>query len=244
MLLFCDIYKVKAGDTLYALGKKRGFDNPGPIVAFPANAALFRTPMSPNQLAINTTLRIPWHPSVLQKLIATSEFLIDDTADFTKELLEKEKKSHEDLEDFLFKIDAVNMIAQIGVSITSLGVEYVEKGYELTNKEVIKWLLAENRPHLILGDVVPMVADPKEPKKDFKFYMRHAFGPWTPSYWASVWAAASSGDMDVWLYGSSVIEQRNAYKIQAQADRDIAKLKEKIENLKWQLALPCYAYRI
>jgi hypothetical protein len=200
--------------------------------------------MSPNQLAINTTIRIPWHPSVLQKLIATSEFLIDDTAEFAKDLLEKEKKSHEDLEDFLVKIDAVNMIAQIGVSITSLGVEYVANGYEMESKEVVKWLLADNRAHLILGDLVPMALDSKEPKKDFKFYMRHAFGPWTPSYWASVVAAFSTGDMDVWLYGSSVIEQRNAYKIQAQAERDIAKLKEKIENLKWQLGLPCYAFRI
>jgi hypothetical protein len=76
MELLFDTYLVKPGDNLYKIGTSRGYKNPGPIVAFPANQALFKSPQTPYLIRAGERLCIPWHPDLLRKLIATSEEMI------------------------------------------------------------------------------------------------------------------------------------------------------------------------
>ena len=86
--------------------------------------------------------------------------------------------------------------------------------------------LADAGVHTFAGDLAPLIIpSPSSPKKVFKFVVRHTLGPWTPSFWTSVWIAIKQGDVDLYLYGSDAVAYRTAMQIKDQADRDITKLK-------------------
>lgn len=85
----------------------RGFDNPGPLVGYPGNQALFRS-RSGNLLRPGDRALIPYHPDVLQKA-------------------------------FLFKIDAANMLANMGMGIGPLIAK--GPGATMSSKEGIAWLV-------------------------------------------------------------------------------------------------------
>ena len=95
----------------------------------------------------------------------------------------------------------------------------------------------ETQPREITTLVVP---EPTAPKKDFKFYIRHTLGPWTPSFWTSVYAAVKTGDIDTYLYGADAIRFKRCSEISAQANRDIDRLKTRIQAARAQLMMPFY----
>ena len=39
------------------------------------------------------------------------------------------------------------------------------------------------------------------PKKDFRFFVRHTLGPWTPAFWTCVYEAVKEGDVDLTCMG-------------------------------------------
>jgi hypothetical protein len=82
------------------------------------------------------------------------------------------------------------------------------------------------------------------PERDFKFWVRHALGPWNPSFWASVYAAVKEGDLDLYLYGPDAIAFQQKLKIKAQAEADIAKLRAHLNEAQRQLLQPFYKQRI
>ena len=82
------------------------------------------------------------------------------------------------LEEYLRKIDAINMIAQVHVSTGALIAEATEHSGCLTSRQIVV------RPcHPVVGDLARLVIPaPTVPKKDFRFLVRHALGPWTPVF--------------------------------------------------------------
>ena len=244
MPTFQDVYIVKPGQTLSAIAKSRGYNNPGPIFAFPANHSLFPTVHSADVIRPGQRIYIPWHPDLLRKLIVTSDALTVDATEYATKIIERQIRGKEDLEDYLRKIDAINMIAQITVSMASIVIEGMIEGGELSSRQIAMWL-ADSRVHMIAGDMVPLIIPtPTAPKKDYKFYLRHTLGPWTPSFWSSVWVAIQEGDVDLYLYGSDALTYRTAMSIKAQADKDVAKLQTTKNDAMKQLAMPYYHKRI
>jgi hypothetical protein len=244
---FHDAYTVKPGDNLWKIGKSKGYSNPGPIVAYPPNRQFFQI-HSPDHLKPGDSFFIPWQPELLRKFIATMEDLVVSVQETAKELIEGEEQNREELEQFLVKIDSINLIAQIHVSIGALAVENAAamagKEGAMESGELLEWL-ADNRVHMIAGDLVPMIVpQPNAPKQDYKFYIRHALGPWTPSYWASVYTAIKTGDLDLYLYGTDAIVYRNAKTIADNAKLEIIKIQAPLNHAKQQLALPIYLYRV
>ena len=75
----------------------------------------------------------------------------------------------------------------------------------MSSKEAVLWLV-ESRVSIATG-VIPIPA-PDAPKKDFKFYLRHALGPWNPSFWTSVAVAIREKDLDIYLYGADAMTHR------------------------------------
>ena len=111
---FYDSYVVKPGDTLSKIAQIYGFSNPGPIVAFPPAASFWRG-RSPNLIRPAERLSVPWLPDLLRKVIATSEHLIAEIGKDSANLIQGQYHDKKQLESFLFKVDAANFLAGVGV---------------------------------------------------------------------------------------------------------------------------------
>jgi len=242
--MFYDVYVARGNDVneLTTIGRKYGYDNPGPIVAFPPNRACFPRSASPGAVRTGTRLLIPWHPNLLRKLVVTQEHLASEVASRARELIEEQPANKEELEHFLILIDSVCMLANVGKGIGEL-VAHGAKHGEMTAAQMVNWFL--NSRLEIASDITTLsVPAPSQPKKDFRFFIRHTLGPWTPSFWASVYGAIRSGDVDTYLYGPAAIEYQTKMNIKRQADADISHLRAKIQDAKQQLSMPFYGARI
>jgi hypothetical protein len=159
---------------------------------------------------------------------------------WASELIRQQVANKSELEEFLLKIDIANFLAGTAVSIGGLAVQGL-KGVEMSSKEAVLWLV-ESRVSIATG-VIPIPA-PDAPKKDFKFYLRHALGPWNPSFWTSVAVAIREKDLDIYLYGADAMTHRASVQIKNQAEKDIAKLDAKVAEARAQLGMPFYKKRI
>jgi hypothetical protein len=238
---FHGTYQVKPGDNLSKVARTKGFDNPGPIVAYPPNASFFRS-RSPNMLRPAESFLIPYHPDLLRKIIATSEYLIVEVVKSTKAIIGQEVRNKQQIDEFLFKMDAINFLASIGVGVAQLSAKGI-RGVEMSADEVVQWFV-NSRINIASNVATLSIPAPSAPKQDFKFFVRHALGPWNPSYWATVYGAIKEGDLDLYLYGTDALTHRNAVAIKAQADKDIEKLKQRITEARAQLGQPFYSRRI
>lgn len=235
-----DVYIVKAGDNLTKIAKNHGFGNPGPIFSYPPNKTLFRN-RSPDAIRPGEKIRIPYHPDLLKKIIATSKYLASELASETTKIM-REQDIHKDvLEKFLIKIDAANMLANVGVGLGGLIAK--GPGATMTSKEAVSWLVS-SRANVASNVATLSIPTPTAPKKDFNFFVRHTLGPWNPSFWASVHSAISEGDVDIYLYGADATTQKTKQKIKQQAEKDIAKLRTRWSDAEGQLKQPYYRARI
>jgi len=188
---FYTAYPVKPGDTLFGIGKSRGFANTGPILAYPPNSALFAQRFGPAflqtsrdfRLTVGDNIRIPWNPTTLQKTIATSEFLATEVAADTRRLVQEQIHTKEEMDSLLFKIDAANFLANMATSVGGLARAYAANSFELAESKVVEWF-TENRVTVMAANVTTLaVPAPSAPKRDIaNFVIRHTLGPWNPRF--------------------------------------------------------------
>jgi len=253
---FHERYRIQAGDNLTKVGRAKGFDNPGPIVAYPPNATFFRG-RSLDMMRVGEQFLIPYRPDLLRQIIRTSQELIPQVAQMAKELMDAEKRNKKTLENFLMAIDAINFVAGLGASLgmqsaksaaaasraAGAGADDAARMAEQSADDILKWL-KETSTSVAGGTTTMVVPAPTAPKQDFSFWVRHTLGPWNPSYWTSVFAAVKENDLDLYLYGADAVTYRNCKKIQEQADEDIDRLKQKMQAAEQQLTMPFYSHRI
>lgn len=139
-------------------------------------------------------------------------------------------------------VDALCMLASVGKGIGELAIHGLRHA-EMTSAEMVGWVV-NSRLDIANNIATLAIPAPAEPKKDFRFYIRHTLGPWTPSFWALVYAAAKTGDVNIYLYGPAAIEFQTKMKIKNQAEADIKRLRAKVQVAKQQLAMPFYYVRI
>ena len=245
-------FPVSAGQDLFRIASSRGFDNPGPVIAYPPNKPLFEKRFGATYLKVARDFRlmpgdvlfVPWHPDSLRKTIATSEYLIREVRKDMHSLVSRQLKTKDDMNDLLFKIDAVNFLANIGAGVVALAKNFAAKGFTLGEEEVVSWFV-DSRINVASNIATMAVPAPSEPKMDFtSFLIRHTLGPWNPSFWVTVYAAIDEGNVDYYLYGTDVVMSQNVMKIQMQATRDIQQLQNRIAAPTQQLQAPFYQHRI
>lgn len=234
-------YAVKRGDNLTKIGKPWGFSNPGPIFKYPPNQSTFKG-RTADQLRPGDRLMVPYPPESLKKIVATSRHLAADVARSAKKLIAEQHANQKQLEQFLFKVDAVNFLASLGVSIGALSVQGA-KGAQMSSKEALLWL-AESRASIASNIATFCIRAPQAPRRDFRFWVRHSLGPWNPSYWASVVTAIKEKDLDVYLYGAGATTHKAVTKITRQANSDIKKMEARASEARRQLAMPFYRHRV
>jgi hypothetical protein len=252
---FHDVYTVQSGDTLYKIGQRRGFRNPGPIVAYPPNQGFFKG-RSPDLIRPQERFLIPWLPDKLQKFITWQEALVQDVKILANKMMKEELTNKEELEGLMMKLDALTMVACFFVAvgfaaregavvaagkIPEAAEKAAEQSAEIDSK-MAEWF-ADTHGHLF-ADMTLMSAPPAPSTSGWKFYARHAFGIWTPSYWGSIAGAVSAGDLGVYLYGSEWTQYKNAQNIANNAKLAIIKAQAPIMHARCQLALPFYRNRI
>lgn len=241
-MAFHDVYTVRTGDNLGTIARSRGYDNPGPIVAYPPNRGLFPQNYTPNVVHAGLQLLIPWHPDLLRKLIATSDYLIRETATFATRLIQEQIRNKSEIDDFLLRIDALNFLTSLLAGIGYLAVVGA-RGAEMSSSEALTWLI-DSRAGIASNITTIVVPSPTTPRRDFRYFVRHTLGPWNPSYWASVIEAYKEGDVDIYLYGTDAVAYKNSLRIKQQADRDIDQLCAKVAAARQQLGMPFYNDRI
>jgi hypothetical protein len=256
---FHDVYTVQPGDSLSKIGHRKGFRNPGPIFAYPPNQGFFKG-RSPDLIRPKERFLIPWLPDKLQKFITWQDALIQDVKVLANKMIKEELTKKEELEDLMMKLDAITMVACFFVAVgfaaregTVVLAEKMPAAAEEAAKAAAKQsaeidskmveYFADTHFHLA-ADITLMSAPPEPSTSDWKFYARHAFGMWTPSYWGSVAGAVRAGDVGVYLYGSEWTQYKNAQNIANNAKLAIIKAQAPIMHARCQLAMPFYRTRI
>lgn len=85
-----------------------------------------------------------------------------------------------------------------------------------------------------------LIPAPKKPEKGGMFYLRHAFGAWNPSYWASIYGAVKEGNIEIYEYGSAAISHQQAvraYNIYVKTER---KIQGELRDIKKQASCGYY----
>ncbi|HTV77322.1 MAG TPA: hypothetical protein VMF03_03635 [Steroidobacteraceae bacterium] len=254
-------YQARAGDTVVNLASRRGFSNPGPLVAYPPNRALLARKFGPNFLAVSQEFPLsngdlfylPWREEALRNLVNVFEKLIADTRKDSDDMIQGLMKDKEELESFLMKLDimAVASGAVIG-TFAAAGVYAAElKGVEsvyltkIIKSDVGDFLLGR---FLNVGGVVSVATDaPSATRKrwdSLRLLVRHTLNVTSPSYWASIMVAISQGDADIWWSGPDHIAADKAREIAAHAKSEIQNFQNGVNAAKRQLALPFYRHRM
>ncbi len=226
--------------TLEQIAESTGWPNPGPIVSFPANQSLFNfSPTLQSVLPKGTKLWIPWKEDSLQRMIQTCQSIILWTAQYAEKEVEQAKARNEEYENFVGTVDVISIIATtlatLGISAANLirgGAEGAAQGAtEMSEEEFLKWqreavkdfALDRINTGLTVGGLAFGVQKPKlDTAGDWaRLVLRHATGPLTPSWYASIYAAIAEDDADIYIFGSSEMLYREVSKIQAEANKTI-----------------------
>lgn len=243
-------YTAIGGQTqeLDSLCRQYGYDNPGPIAAYPPNTILFPGSRTPGVLKKGSRILVPWHQSQLKCLIDFSSRLAHK---YRKAALEVVGNLSEMTRDIDSKLNTLDAICTVATGLVQLGGAAVKGAAAMKSgakvmpegKKWIPWLTSDRI--LPVGQAVASaVSAGASTNNGAGFIVRHTLGPWNPSYWASLWAAGSEGDMDIWLYGTSAIENKRSNEIKRQFDRDIGNLTDKVRKASEQMKMPFYNYRV
>jgi hypothetical protein len=231
-------------EELTELGRMHGYENPGPIVAYPPNVGHFNQNLSPGILPAGIKLYVPYSQALLLKTAVTHEYLASATTQQLQRLLATPSVDRKELESFLFKIDAINFLGSFTTAIGGSAVAArAGKNLVTSSKDLAKWLM-QDRMTTATNLTTMVLPQPEKPRKDFNFFVRHAFGAWNPSYWASVYASIAEADVDIWLHGSSAIEFAEKLRWKVNLEKDIERSKLTARHARLQIAMPFYGHLV
>jgi hypothetical protein len=252
-------YHAASRDTISNLATRRGFSNPGPLVAYPPNRGFFVQRFGPGFLAVSQdfklsqgdTIYLPWREEALKNLVVVFEKLIEGVRRDTETIKQGLKEDKEQLESYLTKLDiiAVASGAVVG-TFAAAGVYAAELSHaesfflkKIFENQIGEFILGR---FLNVGGVIAVATDAPSavPKRGdtLRRIIRHTLNVTSPSYWASIIVAIREGDSDIWWSGPDHIAEDKIREISVRAEHEILDLQRGVTAAKRQLALPFYRH--
>jgi hypothetical protein len=235
-------YTAQGGETITQIARQFGFESADPLSHPPYGYA-------PNmRLAKGDVIYVPFPPRRLQNWIDTTEKMIKGAKEGLKEAVETQKIMKENLENYLMKIEALSILANMakgaveGIKIGAKAAKAVTNHYaKKITEEMAEWGIdeAKGTSEELLGAAIEASG---APKRGLILALRH-FPPlgWrSPAYWASLASAIASGEYEVFLYGPEGIAEKRCEKLAGETSRYIEDLNFHIALMKIQLDSPIY----
>jgi hypothetical protein len=236
-------YVAEGGESVTEVARRFGYDNPGPL----CHAPYFYSPYM--RLKKDDKLFVPWPPRYLKYWIVASVKLQKMVLERLAEGIKSQHEAKEDFESFLIKIELISIVLSLGVSqiegaaLTAKamsGTSSVAK--EVTEEAII--MLTEKAGEKSVEILNLALEASHAPKTGIVFYLRHTAGLISPTYWASVYAACKTGELEAWLYGPEGVERKRIQQMTSQSQRELFELGLKIDFMRAQLESGLYKYRV
>ena len=237
-------YFAFGGETVSEVARKFRFESPNPL-----NHPEYGYPLN-MRLRHGDVIYVPYTPSHLRQLIGLSERMIRGTKEEAEKLLEQQHLNQEEFEGFLLKIEAISILANVGVGlvegakITSAALNATSRAAEHeAAEEALHWIIKEGA-HTNAEILGAAIEASKAPKKGFFFYLRHSPIGWlSPAYWASMIASLKSGEPELFLYGPEGLAHKRAEEIVSHARRYVEDLGNQMDFMRAQLQSRIYYWK-
>lgn len=229
--------------TWFQVARSTGFDDPGPILAYPPNIARWRTSENPDgTVAAGREVLIPFKTSTLERMIAAARSAITDSAIQAEKLIAMVKADGDQINRVFATADiaaaVIGAFASIGVGISQAGKAAqapISFSGAAAEEEVLVMLKDGIAPRV--SNIVTTITPTPDPAGGsgaghwFKLIVRHTLGPWNPSFWASVALAIKEDNADIYIYGMDAFTAQQTRQIANQAKAQIGKWKEQIKDM-------------
>lgn len=271
---FVALHPVKKGDTLKKIAKQWGFENPGPIIAYPNNLPLipFRVvdhrydkhryrlsrwaPISKELDPERTpVLFIPAPNDWLAFYVVHTSQLMKRYTKIAQKEVSKVVQDAEDVKDMILLAEALAVVAGMAASFIGLAKEGIKLSGG-TAAEATKALTASAKAR-ITAQAIAMSANPltlvlPKPiglKKSGARYHAHKWTgwAWSASWWSGFWTGLIVGGdegADIWMHGPDAITVKTANRIMARLSRDLIFLQEAIGAAGRQMQAPYYKHKV
>ncbi len=235
----------------------------GPVQGYPLNEGVFSN-QNPRTIKSGQTVAVPWSKNKLrhycETVLATKALLIQTTKDLENEV----DDAYTTLGRWCFGCDLVAALTGLaaGPAIGKLqtagkvaavptafikcstSVQAAGKSQILSNSLIAAMKMVGGGAGAVefsagsLSYALGLISvDPSQ--SNLTFTIRHAFGFWSPSYWASVYDVVVNGeDLDVWLYGPGAAQRAFRQKLQDDMQAACRRLNERIQAARAQASAP------
>ncbi len=250
---FYDLYQAQSTEALSRLlVGKFGWNlpNPGPIIAFPPNRALvveFSETLTPG-----TRLAVPWTQLRLHRQIGLVQQDIRERSEAVKKTVQTVAANSKELNDTAMTVDAICACCTL---VVGLGTAAVGTYKALASTEKAAAMARGLQTAGVVGGLgfyngVKTLAglDPGafvgRSQAWYSVLLRHSMGLLSPSYWASLYASAKTGDWDLWKYGGQAIDNKVIQDSLRTLTREVLQRNIQMAAMSRQSKMPFYGYRV
>jgi hypothetical protein len=233
---FLWIYECNGTETLEQIGRKHDYSlDYGPIAAFPLNPEFHDPRAVPGK---GVKLFIPWPRHLLQRIRDRKVEGLAIALERTRALMAEVDADEKDINEFFLKIDLMAFAASMMASISLVVLEgfgfFGPKAAQLTAEELTRLSVLRLIPNRDVRQIelmiflldkagskaqlfsTAMLPAPKRQELGVRYYLRHAFGAWNPSYWVQTITAIATQDIELWMVGPGALANRDRTKIYRQ----------------------------
>jgi hypothetical protein len=250
---FYDLYETHSTEALSRLlVGKFGWNlpNPGPIIAFPPNRALVLT--FSETLPPGTRLAIPWTQLRLHRQIGLVQQEIRERSEAAMTTVRAVTANSKELNDTAMTVDAICACCTLVVGLGTAAVG-TYKALASTEKAaaMARGLRAAGLPGglgFFTGVKTLVGLDPGafvgRSQAWYSVLLRHSLSLLSPSYWASFYASAKTGDWDLWKYGGQAIDDKVIQQSLRTLTGEVLQRNIQIAAMSRQSKMPFYGYRV
>ena len=247
------LHTVKRGDNLTKIGRKYGFDNPGPIFHYHKNNNLFKVKKrTSDKIFPGDKIYVPLHPKAIEKRIEKKRELIKDFGRFKTKISREELKNKKEIDNLFGKIDLAFAFLSFGSGIKKISKEAIKKGTEASTTKIVAQAAVTSK------DIYAALNGPEYQDNGHKLGLRffNAINDFTTifsgglksmtnvTFWASAYGAFKDGNWDAFLYGTDGVHGKSVENMNNEFRKMTFHLDIQIASLERQKGASFYQKRI